>query len=703
MAIPRWTALLLTLAFAGAQTQQAPAPDTVIRINVNLVQTDAVVTDSKGRPVTDLKKDDFVVLQDGKPQVITNFSYVSTTEDSTARVAAAKPAAQPKGIPPVPLAPLPPSGALKPGQVKRTVALVVDDLGLSFESISRVRQALKKWVDNAMQQGDLVAVIRTSAGMGALQQFTADKRILYNAIERVRFNSLGRVGVSSFAPLEAVDPDYQIDTTTMDEERERAFSVGSMGAIRYVVEGLREVPGRKSLVLFSENLRLLFSDGPSNQVQDELQRLTDAANRSSVVIYSIDPRGLVYTGLTAADNTSGRTPRQISQVSTQRSQQMFDSQSGMVLLARNTGGFFVQDNNDIDGALRKVVEDGEGYYLIGYHPDASTFDEKTGRPKFHNTQVRVKRAGLHVRSRKGFIGTSDRQIAPVAHTRQAQISHALFSPFSTSALHLRLTTVYSQTAQSGPFINALLHFDPSELKFTDEAEDWHKAVVDTVAITFGADGRQVDVADKIWTIRFRGKTFEDAKKNGIVYSLHVAVKKPGAYQMRVVLRDEASEAVGTANQFIEVPDVSKGRLTLSGIVLTADNKLLQPKPADGVAQAEGEVADQDPNGTAAVRIFKSGAAIAYAYQILNAQAGEDKKPQLEVQTRLFRDGQAVYTGKPTAMETPPQPDPKRMVGGGRLQLGKISPGEYVLQVIVTDKLAGDKYRFAAQSMDFQIQ
>src|SRR5205823_9440493 len=135
------------------------------------------------------------------------------------------PAAQPKNGP---ASPPPPPLALKPEQIRRTVALVVDDLGLSWETITRVRQSLKKWVDNDMQPGDLVAVIRTGAGMGALQQFTSDKRMLFAAIDRVKYNSLGRVGVSSFALLDGVDPETAIDTTSADEERERLFSMGSM-------------------------------------------------------------------------------------------------------------------------------------------------------------------------------------------------------------------------------------------------------------------------------------------------------------------------------------------------------------------------------------------------------------------------------------------------------------------------------------------
>jgi len=169
-----------------------------------------------------------------------------------------------------------------------------------------------------------------------------------------------------------------------------------------------------------------------------------------------------------------------------------------------------------------------------------------------------------------------------------------------------------------------------------------------------------------------------------------------------VLRDTANGQVGSASQFIEVPDVSKGRLALSGIVLRADNQQVKTTPT--AEHPEGQLEDPDPNGTPAVRIFKPGTPIVYGYQILNAQADSARKPELEVQTRLFRDGQQVYTGTPKPMEAAPSEDPKRLVGGGRMQLGdKIAAGDYVLQVIVTDKLAKDKYKTATQSMDFEIR
>ena len=197
----RLTALFPALAIAFAQNpapQTGPvagsAANTVIRIDVNLVQVDAVVTDSRGRRVTDLKPASFEILQDGKPQAITNFSYVSTkpaTEEGSHRAVLAKPV---KGEVPAP----PP--VLRPAEVRRTLALVVDDLGLAGENIPSIRNAIRNFIDEQMRPGDLVAIVRTGAGMGALQQFTTDKRLLYAALDRVKYGE-SRVGVSSFAPL----------------------------------------------------------------------------------------------------------------------------------------------------------------------------------------------------------------------------------------------------------------------------------------------------------------------------------------------------------------------------------------------------------------------------------------------------------------------------------------------------------------------
>ncbi|PYS96493.1 MAG: hypothetical protein DMF65_12965, partial [Acidobacteria bacterium] len=237
-----------------------PDKDDVVRITSNLVQVDAVVTDKKGQPVTDLRPEEFEIYEDNRPQKITNFSFVSV-----------EPGAQPAGVPAPEsatahahageaVAPVPPV-RLRPEEVRRTFALVVDDLGLSFESMHFVRAALRKFVDEQMQPGDLVAIIRTGAGVGALQQFTSDKRLLYAAIERVKWNSRGRSGIAAFSPIQ----DSPLDTfnkmpqgdgspaplnpgTKTDLEKDvrqrqsdfsdQIFSVGTLGALNYIIRGL---------------------------------------------------------------------------------------------------------------------------------------------------------------------------------------------------------------------------------------------------------------------------------------------------------------------------------------------------------------------------------------------------------------------------------------------------------------------------------
>src|SRR5207248_3296142 len=207
-----------------------------------------------------------------------------------------------------PAAPVPPR-QLRPEQVRRTIALVVDDLGLSFESTAYTRTALRKFVEQQMRPDDLVAIVRTSAGAGALQQFTSDKRQLLAAVERIRWNASFNNNVSAFAPLEG-DPTSSMqsrrnnqsgqnnDNANANDElnnfREDVFAVGTLGALNYVVRGMRELPGRKSVVLLSEGFQLYRSstNETNNRVLNALQRLTDLANRASVVIYTMDAHGL---------------------------------------------------------------------------------------------------------------------------------------------------------------------------------------------------------------------------------------------------------------------------------------------------------------------------------------------------------------------------------------------------------------------------
>jgi hypothetical protein len=169
------------------------------------------------------------------------------------------------------------------------------------------------------------------------------------------------------------------------------------------------------------------------------------------------------------------------------------------------------------------------------------------------------------------------------------------------------------------------------------------------------------------------------------------------------LRDTATDRIGSASQFIEVPDVKKNRLALSGLILRGyANRTAQTTVDSPSADQEG-IDKGNAEASPAVRRFHSGMFLNYAFFIYNAQAEKGGAPQLTTQVILFRDGKPVFTGKQNPMKTAGQADMKRLLGGGIIQLGSdLEPGDYVLQIIVNDELADKKHQTASQWMDFSI-
>ncbi|MEJ7711232.1 MAG: hypothetical protein WKF84_15555 [Pyrinomonadaceae bacterium] len=321
----------------------------------------------------------------------------------------------------------------------------------------------------------------------------------------------------------------------------------------------------------------------------------------------------------------------------------------------------------------------------------------------------MKRSGVKVWSRTGFYGVTDEEVQPVAkRTRKQQMLRALMSPLSSGEISVRLTPLFGTDAKAGSFMRALLYIDAKNLTFTEEPDGWRQAVIDVAAITFGDSGSVVDEADRIHTIKVRGKTYETVREQGFVYTLLVPIKKAGAYQLHMAVRDSASERVGSASQFIEVPDVSKNRLALSGLVLRGE----QPQPANA-SQTAPAVSDASPaedgesvaEASPAIRRLRPGMSLDYSFLIYNAQTtGSAGQSQLQSHVRLFRDGQVIFASKEEAIKAPATgEDANQIPVGGRLQLGSgLTPGPYVLQVVVTDSLAKGKRRAQSQWMDFEV-
>lgn len=727
--------LLLLLPLTGpaqqqSDTQSRPVPtptpieqpqratdDDVVKITTNLVQVDAVITDKNGKLIRDLRPEEVQIFEDGREQKITNFNLI-TQETVTTERAPAVPVD--KTAPPLPPA------KLHPEDVRRTIALVVDDLGLSFESTHYVREALKKFVDQQMQPGDLVAIIRTSGGIGALQQFTSDKRQLYAAIDRVKWFMNGRSGIGAFAPIEdkpfggANDINGNADklkkfNDEVNQYRDDAFAVGTLGAVGYVVKGMRELPGRKSILLISDGFKIYTAGDADRSARtlNALRRLIDQANRATVVIYTMNATGLQVLGLTAADATNGLTSDELEQQLSDRRNAAFDSQDGLNYLARETGGIAIKNSNDLSGGIRRVITDQGSYYLIGYRPDESTFDAKTGRRTFHKLSLKVTRPGkFSVRMRNGFFGVTQEDEKNIAATPRQQIITALTSPFGAAGVHLRLTTLFANDPKVGSFMRSLLHVNANDLTFTKEPDGTQKAEFDVIAITFGDNGGVVDQVGQTYTMRARPEDYPRVQKDGFVFFLTVPVKKAGAYQLRAALRDHDSGRVGSASQFIEVPDIKKNRLTLSGILVNAVDPGASNNtsgPPAGQAPPENDPSKQRAETSAislnaAVRQIKRNQVLQYSVIVYNARIDKTTaQPQLHTQLRLFRNGALVFTGKDIPVLETHQPDLKRISIAGALRLGNdMVPGEYVLQVTATDSLADDKNKVATQWIDFEV-
>ncbi len=743
------TLILLFTSAAYSQTAQpAPTPPEdngkVVKVSTALIQIDVTITDNRGKIIRDIKADEVEIYENGVRQQVTGFSFVSKAEKASREK---KKKDESKAAAPEP--PL----VLRPEQVRRTIALVVDDLTLSFTSAAYTRRALKKFVDEQMQDGDLVGVIRTGGGIGALQQFTSNKQQLYAAIERVKWNSAGRGRFGSFDPVEPTmsqdrrstgdkfvsNAEIQSEKDFYDENndfRESLFTTGTLGALKYIVVNMGELPGRKSVILFSDGFQIfpgiresvapprLLADERGNvlpisggdgyiaaRTLDFLKELISIANRESVVFYTIDARGLETTSMTAADrfaDPSFLDPtalNSIQRVEGDRSREISSTQQGLVYLAKETGGFAYVNQNDMSYGVEKALDD-QSFYLVAYEPDAESFDAE--KRKFNRLEVKVNRKDTKVRHRTGFFVENEEEEKKIRIdlNTPTKIMRALTSPFAVNGINLRLNALFGHNEKRGYYVHSFLHINAKDLAFTNLANGHYQAVFDILAISYGDNGVPVDKNNVVGTMTLKPEIYDRILAEGFSYSFIFPVKKPGAYQMRVAIFDRGNKEVGSANQFIEVPNLKKHGVTLSGILLenmseVAWNQLISGS-SQVLANASATSAKPDRLQDTSLRRFKRGTVLRYGVEIYNATLSANQA-QISLQTRVFHDRKKVFEGEERQLDLSLQPGTKEPVFTDAVLLGKnLLPGDYVLQVIVTDGLAKEKKRIATQYVQFEV-
>jgi len=669
MRIP--TSLLLAACLFA---QEDPPP---IRVTSTLVQVDATVTGKDGRPVTGLTADDFELFVDGKPRPIAGVSYVKIDN----------PAAS--SLPPTPATQSIPR-PLRREDVHRTVAIVVDDLKMSPESLHFTREALKKFVDKQIAPGDFVAILTTS-GAGTLRQFSSDRRIHLATINSLRPNLHG--GPAS--AIQAIGNAGDGDGTFVRSLLARRFAVGTLGAVRHIAQGMRNMPGRKSIVLFSEGMRMYrdFAKDEPPVDANEVRRVSDSANNSSVVIYTVDPRGVIYPGLNAADDVANLEQVEIMEQLKEREGKVRSTQNYLRYLAQETGGLAQLNSNDLNDGLRQVLDDQSGYYLIGFHPGEETAERLRKDGNYHRLRVKVKRPGLRIRHRLGFTGGNP-EAPPDPRTGPERLLAALTSPFSSpDDIALRFTPVFATGPNNQPIVRALLHIGAKDLTFgPPDKEGYRAATIHMVAITEGDSPKGPANTEKSYTVRVKEDTMDRFVQGGFVYTLEHELKKPGAYQMRVAILDAASGRTGSASRFVEAPDLTRGSLTLAGLTMIDGDWRNPPSQ-------EGSQDDLSP----AIRVFQRGRTFSYGATAYNAPLDKTTgRPTLEFQPRLHRGDQVIWEGKRFPAVPIAGADPKHIRTGGILTLGpQTTPGDYVLELRAIQ--TGPNQATVSQWIDFELK
>jgi VWFA-related protein len=665
--------LLPTLAqTTPPQTTPADDKDDVVKITTNLVQIDAVVT-KDGKPVTGLTAEDFEIYEDGRKQAITSFAYISNLGGKPA-MTPEKPREKTAG------SVTPPPPPITRDAPHRTIALVVDDLGLSAESMSYARRAVRKFVAEQMQPNDLVAILRTGTQVGALQQFTNDKRLLNRAVDQLRWNLCSRAGINV------------LPSVGRFSYSGCAHSYGStLSALRSIVDAMGQLPGRKSLILMSDSVPTQnqelqpyeFENVPAGAGDDwvyrrGLYKIAERAIRSSVVIYSVDTQGLQVTGPTAADQFNGNINQMTAQmrnVISTRSRLLQDRRAGGDLLARQTGGFQVRNSNDFQ--LDRIMEDQSGYYLLGYRPTDETFNKR-----FHHIKAKIKKSGMSVRTRFGFYGVSEEDVSLRLPSPAQMTNLALMSPFGAQNLEFELASFFTNDQAQGSLVRSFIYLDANDLTFKP-VNDRQQTSLEIHGIIFGDSGIPLEKVTHGVTLSLRENEYERAKREGLRLRFDMPARRPGAYQVRVAIREGYSYKIGSAGQFVAVPDLSSRQLALSGVVL------------QGIDASAQDNAMTSP----AVRRYRVNSDLYFAFVIYNGS------PNLLMQTKLFRDGKSVKSSAESAVDVTNQPDPNRMVITNVMRLTPdLEPGNYYLQVLISDKNAKDKDKQppATQWVDFEI-
>ena len=656
---------------SGAASPQEPPPVT-FRVEVNYVEVDAVVTDAQGRIVTDLTQADFEVLEDGRPQKVAAFSLVNIPIDLPVRPLFAA-------------APIEPDVQTNTAQEGRIYTIVLDDLHTTFSSSARVKKFLRDFIERNFGANDLAAVVYTSGRGTAGQEFTNNRRLLLEAVDRfqgrrLRSEALEQADSRNMATqlgTEIADPQNERDLQRMDPaEAERAFEARTMlGAVRDLAAFMEGVRGRrKTLLLISEgvsyNIYDMFNNSSAGIIMQQAGDAVAAATRGNVAIYAIDPRGLSALEESIEVAAPLGDPGQFSFTGRVEDLRKMAQQS-LQTLAEGTGGFAAINRNDFTDVFQRIVRENSTYYVLGYYP---ANDRRDG--KFRRIEVRVKRPGLQVRSRRGYVaprGRAPDTRAAGANPLDAAAASALGSPVPMSGVPLRVTAA----AFKGPAPNASVAVTVEMRVDAFTFAEKNGKFVDRVEVAFSAldvSGKGRPAQKHVVAMDLSPQTYAAARERGFRV-LSELMLPPGRYQVRVAAAEEESSRSGSVFYDLEVPDFQKSDFVMSGIAIASADASGMPtvKPSDPLQTML-------PGPPTSVRDFARNDQIALFAEVYENRPGAPTHSIELVTTMRAEDGRVVFENREQRSSSDLQGKTGGYGYGVRIPLADFAPGAYVIRL-----------------------
>jgi len=683
----QWLVTVLAICAGSALlAQQGSSPPPVIfRAEVNYVELDAIVTDAQGNVVPNLSEADFEVLEDGKPQKISTFSHIDLPIEKAERPLFAS-------------APIEPDVQVNRAVEGRIYLIVLDDLNTAVARTPQVKRTVRQFVETAMGVNDVAAVVYTGRN-DASQDFTNNPRLLLAAVDKFMGRKLPSATLNKLDSAR-VDPTsgQMVAGPDIDQEERSYRARAVMGSIRKLSEFMAGVRGRrKAMLWFGEGIdyditQILDSNGTlgnvgsaagvvrpsaaSTIVLEDIRNAIAAAQRSNVAIYTIDPRGLFNAGDDLIE--AGGTTSDLGIPTAALQEEARNAQENLRQVAVDTGGFSVLNTNQFANAFDRIIRENSSYYLFGYY---STNDKRDGR--FRKVQVRVKRPGVTVRSRTGYIApTGKAQPPPVANPDgpPTVVADALSSPLPVAGVPMRVYAGSFKGAAPNAAVAIALEIDGSHFDFVNRNGAWVEQV-DVLTSAMNAAGKSFPGERQKLTLTLKPDTYERVITNGLRVVTQMDLP-PGRYQLRVAAGN--ANRAGSVLYDLEVPDFSKGAIALSGVALTS----MQAANDMGTVRPKNPLGDYLPGPPIATRDFREGDTLTIFAEVYeNARSAQVH--QVAIKTELRTDEGRVVAN---TSESRSSSELQGKSGGygftSDLPLKGIAPGLYVLHVEAQSQIEG---------------